>query len=312
MFSTKAVSKESRTVAIVRKTESSKVKLTVWFTELSRDMDAEDTFKEDTKSLFNFKNAVYSLKDPTKYSIELTPHSRVTPKFPRFVNYYLAQSNSGKSYNIAQLCQKYLEVFPDNNIIYISANPLENDTNYDPIRKKILEVDVMKMENSMEFTEFKDCLMVFDDCDAAFSTSLEDLDERLTPEMMKSLSTTDRDKARKMLQKRTEQIPSLINDSIKSMMFLGRKNNISLCIVGHKYNDGASQMRILSESSGVVLFPYSTKKPLLKTFLEKKLSFEKDEAERITKMKWYQYDFLFVNSTGSPFIITPETIEQFF
>lgn len=314
MFSTKALNKESRTVAIVLKGDPSKTVLTIWFTERSRDSPpSQDTFREDTAKYFSYSDTEgYQLKNPTKHRIEMTPHSRLSDKFPRFVNYYLAKSNSGKSYNIAQLCAKYLEVFPKNTIVYVSANPLENDTNYTKLGDRILEVDVLKMEASMAHTEFRDCLIIFDDCDAAFSTNMEDLDERLTPDALKELSPTDREKARNMLRKRAGEVPKLVNESIKTMMLCGRKNNISLAIVGHKTNDGVLQMKILGESSGVILFPYSTKRELTRTFLEKKLSFSKADADHLVKLPWYQYDFLYVNSTGSQFIITPDRIKSYF
>jgi hypothetical protein len=46
-------------------------------------------------------------------------------KNPRFINYYLSSSNSGKSYQIAALCRRYLEMWPNNLIAYASANPLK-------------------------------------------------------------------------------------------------------------------------------------------------------------------------------------------
>ena len=312
MFSTKPISQDSRTIAIVRNNATKKVEKEIWFTEKSRSLDLSKAgdFKEEMKPFSNGKVFEETI-DFSKYRFEPVPHGRVNTKFPRFVNYYLAQSNSGKSYEMARYCKHYLEAFPNNTIVYASANPLENDKNYDSIRDKIKELDVMKQEQVIDFMEFKDCLFIFDDCDSKFSTNMTDLDERLTDEAVQELSVKERDSARKMLQNKTKMVTEFINNSIKSLMFNGRKNNISLCVVGHKYNDGFFQRTVLNETTGVILFPYGVSKSTIETFLRNRLSFGKREAEEITKLEWYQYDFLFVNTSGKSFIITPDRIKLF-
>lgn len=312
MFSTKPISQDSRTIAIVRNNATKKVEKEIWFTEKSRSLDLSKAgdFKEEMKPFSNGKVFEETI-DFSKYRFEPVPHGRVTTKFPRFVNYYLAQSNSGKSYSIAQYCKHYIEAFPKNFIIYASANPITNDKNYDSIRDKIKELDLMKLEQVIDFLEFKDCLFVFDDCDSMFSTNMTDLDERLTEEAVLELSVKERDTARKMLQNKAKMVTDLLNNSIKSLMFNGRKNNISLCIVGHKYNDGFFQRTVLNESTGTIVFPYSVSKPTLYSFLKNKLNFNSDEADEVCMLEWYQYDFLFVNTTGKPFIITPDKIKLF-
>jgi hypothetical protein len=117
-------------------------------------------------------------------------------KNPRFINYYLSSSNSGKSYQIAALCRRYLEMWPNNLIAYASANPIENDKNYDDIRHKIKEVDVINLESTIDFKEpqYHNSLWIFDDCDSGFSVSMEDLDKRLTKEELEKLSVTDKEK----------------------------------------------------------------------------------------------------------------------
>lgn len=308
MFSTKALSGDSRTVAIIRDIVKDKIEKTVWFTEKTRtlDMSKAGDFSKEIK-----KYMIGDSLDYHKYQFEPIPHNRVSVTFPRFVNYYLASSNSGKSYSIARYCKRYLEAFPDNHIVYVSANPLDNDTNYIPIRSKMKEVNLMQMDQVVDFTEFRDVLFVFDDCDAAISTGMEDLDERLTEDVISELSVTDRNKARKMLRDKAKTIPGLIKDSVECLMKLGRKNNISLCVVGHKANDGLEQMNILNEATAVVLFPYSISNLILINFLKNKLNFSMADAKDLSALEWFQHDFLYVNMKGKPFIITPDTIKLF-
>lgn len=311
MFSFKILNKESRTVGIIKNKEKKTVEL-LYFTEKTRDLkgidyDFDSAFKKygkkTSKGYFTLEN---------DYTFEMAPHNKVTEKFPRFVNYYLAKSNSGKSYQIADSIRKYLKAFPENQIFYASANPLSNDKNYSDLIDKINEIDLMQLNSVIDFKELKDCLVVFDDCDSMFSTSLSDLDERLTEENVKELSITQKNKALKMMKNKSEDVQYFLKESIKSLLNCGRKNNISIINVGHKYNDGAFQMVMISESTGVILFPYTTTKAIFSTFLTNKLSFDKDEVKEIlSTLEFYQYDFFFVNNSGSRFIMSNDTIKIF-
>jgi hypothetical protein len=68
----------------------------------------------------------------------------------------------------------------------------------------------------------------------------------------------------------------------------------------------------LNEATGVVLFPASIKKNILKRFLVEKL-LEKDEAKAvIDDLDWYQYDFLYISHrTSRPFVLTNTLFENF-
>jgi hypothetical protein len=229
-------------------------------------------------------------------------------KTPRFINYYLSSSNSGKSYQIAALCRRYLEMWPNNLIAYASANPIANDKNYDDIRDKIREVDVLNLESTIDFTnpDYHNSLWIFDDCDSGFSVSMEDLDSRLTKEELSKLTVTDKQKAVKMLKAKCEAASEWVSRSVQSFMMNGRKFSQSLCVVSHKPFEGRYENKIVNEATGVVLFPASIKKNILKRFLVEKLSFEKDEAKAvIDDLDWYQYDFLYVSHrTSRPFVLT--------
>lgn len=313
MFSIKPLLEESRTIAKIVNIKTKKVMETIWYTEKSRQLkNVINNFNLDIEEYIqSHKNGWYQLKP--KYNYKMTTHNKVTEAFPRFVNYYLASSNSGKSYTIARLCEEYVKNFPNNPIIYASANPITNDINYAKLYEdnKIIELDLMATPGILKFEEFKDVLFIFDDCDSVFSTNMQDVDERLTDAVVKEMSIGDRSKARKMMQSKTQDITSNVDASIKSLMKNGRKNNISICIVAHKFNDGISQMNVLSESDGVTLFPYSVQKNILKTFLMNKLTFDKEDAKEICDREFYQYDFLFCSNKGKKFIFTNEALKLF-
>lgn len=306
MFSFKKLNEESRMVALIRDPEGNVSKDFIYFNDLTRDLAGKDTnFKEEMKKYATLENGLYKLKEG--FTFQAVP-SAVTTKFPRSVNYYIASSNSGKSYNIAQYARAYSQLHPDNQIIYCSANPLENDTNYADIKDKIKEIDVMKLDSIIDFTQFKNALFIFDDCDAAFSASLQGLDERLTEEVVKDLSVTDRRKAKVMLDKKLSEACSHVNGSIKSLLYCGRKNNLSLCLVGHKLNDGVHQVMVVNEATSVTLFPYSLRQGSMLKFLKDKLDFSDNDIKLVSDIKFFQYDFLKISHKGKPWIMTNDRI----
>ena len=312
MFSIKELNDDSRTVALIRDLEKKKIKHVIWFTDKSRRLrNDQDTFERDTEQLFEKdKHGYLVLKNQDRYQIEIVPHSRVTEKFPRLMNFYIAPSNSGKSYNMAGLCKQYLNMFPDNKIKYVSANPIDNDKNYKDIINEIVSERPVEWTEPVDFTDIRDELWIFDDCDAGFSVSMEDIG--LTEEAYDELTITDRSKADRIRKNKSENALGFVNETMKSLAYNARKNNISQCVVNHKFNPrGGNQTILLSECTGVVLFPYNSKKGVLETFLVEKLDMDKDDAKVIRNLPWVQYDFLFINNLGKPFIFTPDRIKIF-
>lgn len=353
MFSVTPLTQDSYPVALLKK--GTKVKETIYFTEpqrgskikppplkevLSKYLQKEEAPIPDAIALgddYSFEMAptiaqvaipksgititedegVRQYGSPPKPILHEDKKNIVVPgeKTPRFINYYLSSSNSGKSYQIAALCRRYLEMWPNNLIAYASANPLENDKNYDDIRDKIREVDVLGLESTIDFTnpQYFHSLWIFDDCDSGFSVSMEDLDKRLTPEELAKLTVTDKQKAVKMLKAKCEAASEWVSRSVQAFMMNGRKFSQSLAVVSHKPFEGRYENKIVNEATGVVLFPASIKKNILKRFLVEKLSFEKPEAKAvIDDITWYQYDFLYVSHrTSRPFVLTNTLLKIF-
>lgn len=308
MLSTTRIADNSRTIAQIRDKIKDKIKTKIYYTDLKRGVDYQDTFDKDFEKYGRKVNGFYTLDDK-KYEYEVISHDKVTTTFPRISNLYIANANSGKSYQIAKLVREYIQFFPNNAIYYASNNPLSNDSNYADIKDKMREIDIINLETCLDFTEFKDCLFIWDDCDTTPSANLEDLDEQLNKENVKTLSVTDKHKARQMLKTKTSDAIEHINNSIKSVNANGRKNNISQCVVQHVFFGGQFQTKIISESTGLCIFPYGASPNVIKKFIKEKLSFDNDEANELSSLTWYQYDFLFINKVGKKVVVTNDKIK---
>ena len=304
MFSLKQLTDESFPVCLIKKkNKKGKALEIVYYTEPTRNtpkqnVDFEDQIEEYLES---YKDGVFKLK--SDYEFQMAPTITTKGKSqPRFINFYLSASNSGKSYQIAQLVRLYLQLFPDSLVAYASANPLDNDPNYEDIKDKIREIDVLNLESTIDFSqeEYRNSLWIFDDCDSGFSCSMEDLDKRLTREEVSKMSITDKQKALKMLKDKCKLATEWINGSIQSFMMNGRKMGQSICMVTHKPNEGRFENKIINEASGVILFPASIRKNVLEQFMINKLSVPKEEAKYLMySMEWYQYDFLYISHRTS-------------
>lgn len=306
MFSLKALSDESFPVCLITKVNAngkSKAMEIIYYTEPTRsNPDQATTFEEQVEEyLENSSKGIYKFKKD--YKLEMVPTITTKGKSqPRFINFYLSASNSGKSFQIAQLVRRYLQIFPDNLVAYASANPLDNDPNYADIIDKIRELDVMNLESTLDFSneEFRNSLWIFDDCDSGFSCNMEDLDKRLTREELEKMTVSEKQKALKLLKAKCEIATEWVNKSIQSFMMNGRKMSQSLCVVSHKPNEGRFENKIINEASGIVLFPASIRKNVLETFMDKKLSVSQEQARNLMqKMPWFQYDFLYISHRTS-------------
>ena len=315
MFSIKPLTNESFPVCLIKKKhKKDKALEIIYYTEPTREKPSQDIdFEEQVEDyLESFTDGVFKLKP--KYELQMAPTITTKGKSqPRFINFYLSASNSGKSYQISQLVRLYLQLFPNSLVAYASANPLDNDPNYEDIKDKIREIDVLNLESTIDFSaeEYRNSLWIFDDCDSGFSCTMEDLDKRLTKEEVNKMSITEKQKALKMLKAKCEVATEWVNKSIQSFMMNGRKMGQSVCMVTHKPNEGRFENKIINEASGVILFPASIRKNVLEQFMMNKLSIPKDEAKYLMySMKWFQYDFLYISHrTSNQFAIGVDFIK---
>ena len=124
-----------------------------------------------------FKNIVFSVSEDD------TLDSKLTPTFEEYqikegVFQYVPDKNrdrdtificgmagSGKSYWTASYIKEYIKIYPKNDIYLMSE--CKEDKVLDDIKEiKRMKVDDSLIENPIDFNEFKDCCIVFDDTDA--------------------------------------------------------------------------------------------------------------------------------------------------
>lgn len=321
MLSIQAINEESFPIALIKKEKGRGDALEViHYTEPKRgDKPLKIPFRKQIEEYLETpenpetpEENTYTLKEGLVFEMLPTISAGGTSN-PRFANMFISASNSGKSYRIAQICKRYLQAFPENTVCIASANPIENDVNYDEIRDHIKEIDVLNLDNKIDFTHLSDILFVADDCDSGFSANLEHIDKRLTPAEIENLSVSDRQKALRMLKVKAENASTFINESIVSLLCNGRKRNISLCVVSHKVNEGRFENKVINESTGIVLFPASMRKTILERFIVEKLGLSKEIAkELLYGLQWFRYDFLYISHrTSTPFAITQNCIKLF-
>jgi hypothetical protein len=300
MFSIKPINNDdSRSFAIILDKENNKVLETIYYTELSREIDstnndfAHDIFKYC--KTFNSNTQEFKL-DSSKYYFEMACHNKRTTKFQRFLKLYIAPSNSGKSYNLSKLCYRHKQAFPDDKIIYGSVHDINNDKSFEKTKSFINQLDVTKQNAiiNVEDEELRGSLIIFDDLDSnSGSITIENLG--YTQDDYNKLSANDQAKITKLLKSKMQTTSHFIDESMKNIIFNARKYQISMCYVFHAFNNGRKENLLLNEVSSVVLFPYNSSKSVLNKWLINKIHLSKEDAKFITDYKWYQYDFLELN-----------------
>ena len=94
--------------------------------------------------------------------------------------YVCGSAGSGKSYFVAQYVQEYHKTFKNNMIYLVSEN--EEDPAFDKLDyvKRIIIEDLH--ENPLDWKEFQDCLIIFDDIDSIkgkLGKTIDDLRDKL-------------------------------------------------------------------------------------------------------------------------------------
>ena len=233
----------------------------------------------------------------------------------RFVTMLLGSAGCGKSFYVNKLVKDYKENYPNGEIFYISACDLDEDPSYEESRKYINEIDVFKMETSIDFkafNAFEKSLVIFDDTDSAFSTSQDYklVAPNMTKEEYDKLPIKSKKQISNEIVDKCNMASVNVNNTLLSLIKNGRKFNISVLYISHKPFDGRIQSNMISECTSIVLYPSSTNRDTLKTFLNKKLSLNKDQAKRLmTFKKWYMYDYLEIfYRVSRPFFVSDNVI----
>ena len=160
----------------------------------------------------------------------------------------------GKSTFVANLLKEYKKKYKKNKIYMIS--PTQDDPAYLDLKPVIdyIKIDESLIKDPMDFTEFDDCVIVFDDSEVLSGK--------------KELNTA---------------IEMFRNQCLEN----GRKRKISAIIINHVAQNGAQTKKVLNECQETVIFPksnFSAVQRLAKAYW----GFGKDDIEylRTVKSRW--------------------------
>lgn len=167
----------------------------------------------------------------------------------RQVLYICGASGSGKSYFMKLFVMNYHKVYPKRQIFLFSA--LGSDETLDKV-KTIKRVNINEdfMEEVFEISDFKDSLILFDDCD----------------------TISDKVKKQKVMQ-----IFNMIAE-------LGRHEHVSTAWLSHTANAGQETKKILNESTSVTFFPQTLGSRSLKYLLETSFGMDKKQIQKIRNL----------------------------
>jgi len=165
-----------------------------------------------------------------------------------------APSGAGKSTFCATVITNYKIKHKKNKVYMIS--PTKDDEAYDSVKKNIeyIKIDDSLLSDPLNFTEFNDCLIVFDDTEV--------------------LSTN-------------QQLNSALEMFRNQILENGRKRNISCIVINHVGQNGLQTKKVINECDLVVLFPksnFSSVSRLTKQYY----GFSKNELEyiRAIRSRW--------------------------
>ena len=159
-------------------------------------------------------------------SIQLQKNEKFEPipcNNDRDVYFITGQSGSGKSYYTLMYVKNYKAKYP-NRPIYLISRLNEDETldqNKDIKRFKIYEEEFI--DDPLTATDFKPCLIIFDDTDSI----------------------------------RNKALKTCINALKDDLLQVGRHMKISLCITSHRPCRGAETSEILNEAHQITVFPRS-------------------------------------------------------
>lgn len=168
-------------------------------------------------------------------------------------------AGSGKSYWAGEYCKEYVKVYPDYPIYLISEG--QHDPALDGLKNlKRIRIDEGLLEEPIEYTEFNNCLVIFDDTDA-------------------------------MTGKLGKYIYALRDKLLKN----SRKNRVSVITTNHTCT-GLELKAVLNESNVIVFFMMNYNRAL-RYLLENYVGLDKEAIKQLkaNKSRWTAYIKSFPN-----------------
>jgi hypothetical protein len=307
-----AVEGQSRSFGYTYEKSSGEVEKILYFTNKSENYSVKEEDRIEENPLI--------LGKETRFGI--LPSSEVLANFKREVLYICGKSGSGKSYQIAKFVEMYHKFYPQNKIVWISAKNILDDVSlkniinlaHNPLHppvgpnKVVQQVDLLTINSVLDFEGMENMLFVFDDIIDSPIT----VDPKMVMAMMppgKEVGLKEIKAAESYITSKMKSVKKMIADSIIKLLNVGRDKRLSCIVVDHKINSGTFSKKVVLESTAVMLFPYNNvSKPALRSFLEDKLSYSKEESERVANTEFFEFDYLYLN-TGIRFFMTPRHLE---
>jgi hypothetical protein len=158
-------------------------------------------------------------------------------------------SGSGKSYYSKHFIMEYKKIYPKRSIYLFSS--LTSDPTIDSIKNlKRIKLDSNFMQATFEISDFKNTLIIFDDCDCITNKNTRD---------------------------KINSLQSLILET-------GRHTNTSVIITSHLATRGAESKRILNECHTITVFPQSAGGKSLNYLLNQYLGLSNSQILKIKKL----------------------------
>ena len=171
------------------------------------------------------------------------------PKTERQILYIAGCSGSGKSYFTKLYLQEYKKQFPNNKIYMFSS--IGQDPSLDGVKIDYIGIAPELLEDSLTAEDFKDSMVIFDDCEAIDNKQL-----------------------------RNECIRIL-----NSILTTGRHYNVSCILTYHEICAGLATKKILNECHSITWFPKTLGTRSMKYLCDQYLGMDKEEIKRIKKLK---------------------------
>jgi hypothetical protein len=193
-------------------------------------------------------------------------------KTGRSVFYVSGGSGSGKSYFMSRLAKQYNVQYPERSIFLFSF--VEHDANYDDIEnlhKIPLTEEIMEQE--IDWEEFRDSLMLFDDYDSTSSKKLK----------------------------------AWIEFMLSHLLVQGRHLRASIAMTSHTNTDYKRTRLILAESTHIVVFPKVSSRKSLEYLLKNYTSLPKEDISQVFKLGKHSR-YICIHKSPPQFLLTEHSI----
>lgn len=178
----------------------------------------------------------------------------IVPPYPhieRTCIFISGASGCGKSHWAAGYCKQYKKRFPKNNIVLICPKP--EDPVLDKLnimRIQINEENFANEETKVSIEEFRNSLVVFDDCEGL-----------------------------------NRKIRTYVDDFKEKILTLGRSYKISCIVINHLSCNRSETQKAITESQMLVIFPRSNSmKAQYRRLLGNYCGFDKNEINKVFKL----------------------------